>query len=829
MNPKDSQELQEPHLLTPESRAEAGSPRRRARPQPDGTGLQADLHLPDDIRPHRQPAARPSRVLLTGATGFLGRHVLSTLLKDSDLEVVCLVRANDVSHAADRVATALRGMGEQGLLVASPSRVDVVVGDLELDRFGLDEMSFARLAHRVDTIMHAGAEVSWVKPYAHLRASHVVGTREILRLACLGPAKAIYVASTLAVAYLDPDEAGRHMRVSENTDVTDHLLRLALPYARAKGVAEGLVREAARRGLPIAVLRLGLLCGDSRTGRGAQSDLISRLLVGTLHAGVTADVDWFFDGVPVDVAAQAMCRALAAGTARAFAPWTLHLRHDEPRAWRELVLALSVRCGRRIDRVPLEAWLEWIRRHAAQRAPELHAIKRFLASPARHPGGRPGIAEFLAPMDDRIDMLRSQAWLAAQGIRIPRLDGALVARYLDALGVPSIARRSPSLSFSVEDWCRRMPRVGDATGASWIEPERMAAGGAMLSELAALQDGQTVGLWRCRPRSSGRDLPALCARPLVLKIHASDAAMDAALHGVAGDLDPALGRWFTRHAENLPHRYGGVREQWVARIADVRLRRHAPMTWALGAHGRSGHAAIAMEDLSSAELFDSASHPQRWSLQHLETAARDLGSIHAVGWSRADDLRSRRWLALPGDHAKAAPLWEALSDFVADALRERGGDRLLHWQRRAVSSLQPLQDEALRMPSTLIHNDFNPRNLCFRREHGTLRLCAYDWELATVALPQTDLVELLCYVLPLDDAGDALTRASDAHRHALESAVDASIDPLRWEAGLRLALQTFLATRLPSYLMLDRVRAQTWLPGVLMRAERLGEILALPE
>jgi hydroxymethylglutaryl-CoA reductase (NADPH) len=181
------------------------------------------------------------------------------------------------------------------------------------------------------------------------------------------------------------------------------------------------------------------------------------------------------------------------------------------------------------------------------------------------------------------------------------------------------------------------------------------------------------------------------------------------------------------------------------------------------------------------------------------------------------------------DHVKAAPLWEALPDFVANALRERGGDRLLRWQRCAVSSLQPSQDEALRMPSTLIHNDFNPRNLCFRREHRALRVCAYDWELATVALPQTDLVVLLCYVLPQDDAGDALTRASDAHRHTLERAVDASIDPLRWEAGLRLALQILLATRLPSYLMLDRVRAQTWLLGVLTHAERLGENLALPD
>ena len=35
------------------------------------------------------------------------------------------------------------------------------------------------------------------------------------------------------------------------------------------------------------------------------------------------------------------------------------------------------------------------------------------------------------------------------------------------------------------------------------------------------------------------------------------------------------------------------------------------------------------------------------------------------------------------------------------------------------------------MPRTLIHNDLNPRNTCFKAGPEGLRLCAYDWELAT--------------------------------------------------------------------------------------------------
>ena len=51
--------------------------------------------------------------------------------------------------------------------------------------------------------------------------------------------------------------------------------------------------------------------------------------------------------------------------------------------------------------------------------------------------------------------------------------------------------------------------------------------------------------------------------------------------------------------------------------------------------------------------------------------------------------------------------------------------------------------EIEKMPRTLVHNDFNPRNIAFRRTAEGPVLCAYDWELATLHLPQHDLAELL--------------------------------------------------------------------------------------
>ena len=56
-------------------------------------------------------------------------------------------------------------------------------------------------------------------------------------------------------------------------------------------------------------------------------------------------------------------------------------------------------------------------------------------------------------------------------------------------------------------------------------------------------------------------------------------------------------------------------------------------------------------------------------------------------------------------------------------------------------------------PRTLIHNDFNPRNVCMRKALDGVpetRLCVYDWELATIHVPQYDVAEFLAFTLAPD-------------------------------------------------------------------------------
>lgn len=96
------------------------------------------------------------RVLLTGATGFLGRHTLSTLLAKG-AEVVCLVRGNSVEEALSRV---ILGMAKAGLFSSNAlDRLEIVVGDLSKPLFGLEQREYNRLASAIDVIIHTAAVV----------------------------------------------------------------------------------------------------------------------------------------------------------------------------------------------------------------------------------------------------------------------------------------------------------------------------------------------------------------------------------------------------------------------------------------------------------------------------------------------------------------------------------------------------------------------------------------------------------------------------------------------------------------------------------------------
>ena len=243
-----------------------------------GTGVydaRRDQVLPPDISPSGQAWTGPARrVLVTGATGFIGAHLVAELVA-SGSEVVCLARADGDAQAAARVRTTF----ERYRIDVDPTRISAVAGDLGAPLLGLTERRFLDLGDSVDAIFHSGAIASFGLPYRALAAPNVGGTVEVLRLACTARPSAVHFVSTMD-ARLGPRLLEEPAPIDEGADEG---------YVLSKKVAEHLVLEAGRRGLPVGVYRPGLVTASARTGATNLHDQVALCLAGSMIAGVIPD------------------------------------------------------------------------------------------------------------------------------------------------------------------------------------------------------------------------------------------------------------------------------------------------------------------------------------------------------------------------------------------------------------------------------------------------------------------------------------------------------------------------------------------------------------
>jgi thioester reductase-like protein len=273
--------------------------------------LRAEAALAPDIRPCGSPAdtsAPPRHVFFTGATGFLGAFLVRDLLAQTRATVHCLVRAPDAAAGLSRIR---RSLESYSLWDPSMSaRIVAVPGDLKEPLLGLTPAGFDALAERIDAIYHSGAEVNYIKPYASHKAANVLGTQEILRLACRRRTKPVHHISTIGIiGHVGYFTGARTVRESDDLDRWADYLHTDMGYSQSKWVAEKLVWNAHSRGVPVTVFRPGFIMGHSETGVAHVTDFVSRMIKGCVEMRCAPDLPaQSKELVTVDYVSQAIVR-----------------------------------------------------------------------------------------------------------------------------------------------------------------------------------------------------------------------------------------------------------------------------------------------------------------------------------------------------------------------------------------------------------------------------------------------------------------------------------------------------------------------------------------
>lgn len=788
----------------------------------------ADSVLPAGIDPaSARPPEAVRSILLTGATGFLGAHVLRALLRDTQATVYCLVRPNGGSDGRARIRQALesRAIWDESF----ETRIEPVAGDIEDARLGLAAARFNELSRAIDAVYHCAAAVNWAHSYAGVRDANVLGTRELLRLACRHKRKPFHFVSSVGVCY---STAGPR-EVGERSDMFPFLDGIHLGYAQSKCVAETLVRRASERGLPTAIYRPALISGESRSGISNTDDILSRLIKGCIQMRCAPNLDWVLDCCPVDHVADAIVRLSRDGDD---ALRVLHLANPVPRHWRECILWMNL-YGYPIRLVPYRTWLERLAAECGTPAHPLYSLRNFFLG---RPAGAGGLTLPELYEEERKSRLRcddTRPALAAAALECPPLNARLLDRYfasfVDRGYLPAIERAGvqPAAAVALDrDFFAALLRDfhgDDAVEVGAVSARADVSEHSIISELTSWKFGQAAGLRSYSLAIGGRGGVPNGERELMVKIKPRDEEVMEVGESVAALCSDELGRAFTRFKRRTGLALCHLRELAIYQQRDERFRRHAPVLYGAVRDDRRRAWILVLEKLQDMELMDTADDVSGWRRPHVEAALRGIADVHAIWYGREPELLAQPWLGpvlSAAEVAEMKPLWSALADHADRYFADAAGSSLLPLQRELIADVGDWWRRLDALPRTLIHNDFNPRNLALRKSADGRRLCAYDWELATLGVPQHDLAELLCFVLIPGCSREDVLHYIEVHRLALERATGRAIDADEWRAGFRLSLYDLILNRFPVYAMIHTVRRQKFLPRVIGTWRALYEL-----
>lgn len=342
-------------------------------------------------------------VLLTGATGMLGIHLLDALIRESDVHVFCLVRGENHRAAVERLQEQFEWYFPGSSL--AQERVTAIPGDMTLPRLGISDTDRKEIKNRCSHTIHAAADVRHVGNADEIHKANVYGTQLMLELT--QPGTKFHHISTIGIAGIFTEATKTEVLTEVDLDIGQTTTE---PYSESKFLAEKLMRSFFMRGGRGTVFRVGTIAPHSRTGqfqRDIDSHFLSRYLRSTIELGIACDwQDRYFSLTPVDILAQAILRFAIREDA---VGRTFHLTNTQELSHGDLVKSLQS-FGYRVQLLNSEEFENQLQILGTdQRKSE--AVGRLLPLVERVQGKRV-----------KIDKTWTDSWLEPLGISYPKFE-----------------------------------------------------------------------------------------------------------------------------------------------------------------------------------------------------------------------------------------------------------------------------------------------------------------------------------------------------------------------------------------------------------------------
>jgi len=360
----------------------------------------------------------PEHVLLTGATGYLGSHVLQQLILTSNTRIYTLVRRPaDGSSAMERLSSVMKSYFGPELLPLLASRVEIIEGDLEQPNLGLLAEQTNYVQERIDRVIHCAADVRHFGDAAQFAKTNVDGTVALLKLVRSKPGASFHHVSTMGI----PEDLALsgQWESSLQYDRFPADLHVENLYSDSKLEAEKVLMMAAEEGVPVSIYRAGNLTCHSETGlfqSNIDSNAFYRMIKAMLLLGKAPAADWMVDFTPIDYASQAIVHlALRQDTAgRVF-----HICNPEPISYDDLIRSVN-RAGYEVETLPFAEYTSWLFDGSVNKDPE--ALQLAIAQ-LEGDGAKDSAYVYASPV--------TTAYVEPAGITCAKTDDLFISKMLE--------------------------------------------------------------------------------------------------------------------------------------------------------------------------------------------------------------------------------------------------------------------------------------------------------------------------------------------------------------------------------------------------------------
>ncbi len=253
-----------------------------------------------------------NNILLTGATGFLGIHILYELLKNSNYNVYCLVREKNSKNPLDRLIEKLNFYFSEDLSSLINKRIFVVDGNIIDENLAMTSSDYLNLGLKIDIVIHSAALVSHYGDEELFNKININGTKNIIDFCTKFNIHLNYI-STMSIAYPFGNKLTKTFNENSLYIGQNYIDNI---YIHTKLISESLILDSINNGsLSATVFRLGNITGRYSDGlfqyNYNNNAFLSRILsFAKLGKAPKSLANSMFDFSPVDICSYFIVRLL---------------------------------------------------------------------------------------------------------------------------------------------------------------------------------------------------------------------------------------------------------------------------------------------------------------------------------------------------------------------------------------------------------------------------------------------------------------------------------------------------------------------------------------